>query len=168
MRLVSLLVAVLFALAACGGGGDGDTTAFCDEYESFIETTQTADQSTPEGLEKAVGQTLDSLSKLAAALPTDQAELEEDVEALVEVYRGIASLLEEADWDQTKVDPKEYEELVSRQSELGETQQKLVAYAEGNCDLGTGTPGTDPTAPETSQPPVGPEGTDEAPIVPSG
>lgn len=172
MRLACLLAVALLLLAACNGGengGEGDTTAFCDEFENFIETTQTTDQSTPEGLEKAMGESLESLEKVAAALPSDQAELQEDVESLIEVFRRIVSLLEEAGWDQTKVDPKEYEDLLSSQSELSETQQQLMSYGQENCDLASVTSTPDATAPpDGSLPPAGTEGSEQGtPITPS-
>lgn len=140
------MAAMMFV--ACNGDSGSNPEAFCTEFENLMEMSQNVDQSTPEAMEKAVNKTLDATEKMAASLPEDQAELQKKLEGQLEVYKDIAALLEEAGYDQSKIDQEKYQEVLSRQSEFGDTQTLLLEYAQENCDINLGTT----TAPEGQAP----------------
>jgi ABC-type glycerol-3-phosphate transport system substrate-binding protein len=165
-RLFAICVIAVAALAACGGDSESGADEFCTEFERVIDLAGEVGQS-PEDIEKTVTETIEATQAMADALPSDQADLKDNLTEMAEIYGEIAVLLENAGWDPTKVDEAATQEVAAKQGELSETQTQLTDYAQENCDVDLGptgeTPqdapqevpqdgsGTDPAVPE-SQP----------------
>jgi len=119
-RVVLMAAATLMAgmLTACGGGGSGDTDAYCDSIEDAKSDIESLDSADFDNLEQA----FDTFHKIAGEAPDD---VKADWEVLDGAFQDMQDALAEAG---LKI--SDLEGLSSGQLPEGVDQAKLAALVE--------------------------------------